>query len=149
MTKPTKWHVRPAKTQISLGIRPVWWGASLSVWRNLASLATHWEHSEDSDQTGRMPRLIWIFARRTDHFVGFVVRWLKYRNDPKYPDRPVRANSAGPGQIARDLVRVYTVCHPVGIIWTQLVYLVKPHCSNYSFAVRMKKTWVLSYWLSA
>ena len=24
MTKPTKWHVRPAKTQISLGVRPVW-----------------------------------------------------------------------------------------------------------------------------
>ena len=24
MTKPTKWHVCPAKTQISLGIRPVW-----------------------------------------------------------------------------------------------------------------------------
>ena len=24
ITKPTKWHVRPAKTQISLGIRPVW-----------------------------------------------------------------------------------------------------------------------------
>ena len=24
MTKPTKWPVRPAKTQISLGIRPVW-----------------------------------------------------------------------------------------------------------------------------
>ena len=24
MTKPTKWHVRPSKTQISLGIRPVW-----------------------------------------------------------------------------------------------------------------------------
>ena len=23
MTKPTKWHVRPAKTQISLGISPV------------------------------------------------------------------------------------------------------------------------------
>ena len=23
MTKSTKWHVRPAKTQISLGIRPV------------------------------------------------------------------------------------------------------------------------------
>ena len=23
VTKPTKWHVRPAKTQISLGIRPV------------------------------------------------------------------------------------------------------------------------------
>ena len=24
MTKPTKWHVRPAKTQIGLGIRPVY-----------------------------------------------------------------------------------------------------------------------------
>ena len=24
MTKPTKWHMRPAKTQISLGIHPVW-----------------------------------------------------------------------------------------------------------------------------
>ena len=23
VTKPTEWHVRPAKTQISLGIRPV------------------------------------------------------------------------------------------------------------------------------
>ena len=23
MTKPTKWHVRPVKTQISLGIHPV------------------------------------------------------------------------------------------------------------------------------
>ena len=28
--------------------------------------------SEDSDQTGRMPRLIWVFAGRS-HFVGFLV----------------------------------------------------------------------------
>ena len=65
MTKPTKWHVRPAKTQINLDIRPVWSESSLSAWRNLGSLATHWAHSEDSDQTGRMPRLIWVFAVRT------------------------------------------------------------------------------------
>ena len=65
MTKPTKWHVRPAKTQISLGIHTVWSGSSLSAWRKLASLATHWAHSEDSDQTGRIPRLIWVFAGRT------------------------------------------------------------------------------------
>ena len=51
VTKPTKWHVRPAKTQISLGIRPVRSESSLSAWRNLGSLATHWAHSEDSDQT--------------------------------------------------------------------------------------------------
>ena len=76
MTKPTKWHVRPAKTQISLGIRPVWSESSLSAWRKPGSLATHWAHSEESDQTGRMPRLIWVFAGRTCHFVGFVTRWL-------------------------------------------------------------------------
>ena len=57
--------VRPAKTQISLGIRPVWSESSLSAWRNLGSLATHWAHCEDSGQTGRMPRLIWVIAGRT------------------------------------------------------------------------------------
>ena len=56
--------VRPAKTQISLGIRPVWSESSLSAWRNLGSLATQWAQSEDSDQTGRVSRLIWVFARR-------------------------------------------------------------------------------------
>ena len=75
-TKSTKWHVRPAKTQISLDTRPVWSESSLSAWRKLGSLATHWAHSEDSDQTGRMLWLIWIFAGRTGHFVGFVMRWL-------------------------------------------------------------------------
>ena len=53
---------RPAKTQISLGIRPVWSESSLSAWRKLGSLATHSVHSEDSDQSGRMPRLIWVFV---------------------------------------------------------------------------------------
>ena len=60
-----KMSVRPAKTQINLGIRPVWSESLLSAWRKLGSLATHWLHSEDSDQTGRMPRLIWVFAGRT------------------------------------------------------------------------------------
>ena len=76
VTKRTKRHVRPAKTQISLGIRPVWSESSLSAWRKLGSLATHWAHSEDSDQTGRMPRLIWVFAGRTCQFVGFITRRL-------------------------------------------------------------------------
>ena len=75
MTKPTKW-LSPAKTQISLGIRPVWSESSLSAGRKLGSLATHWAHGEDSDQTGRMSRLIWVFAGRTGHIVGFVMRWL-------------------------------------------------------------------------
>ena len=59
MTKSTKWSVHPVKTQISLGIHPVWSESLLSAWRKLGSLATHWGHSEDSDQTGQMPRLIW------------------------------------------------------------------------------------------
>ena len=65
MTKPTKWHVCPAKTLISLGIRQVRSESSLSAWRKLRSLASHWAHSEDSDQT-------W----RTCHFVGFVLMRL-------------------------------------------------------------------------
>ena len=39
--KINKVSVSPAKTQISLGIRPVWSESSLSAWRNLGSLATH------------------------------------------------------------------------------------------------------------
>ena len=57
---------------------PVWSESSLSAWRNLRSLATHWMHSLDSDQTGRMLRLIWVFAGWTCHFVGFVMRQLNY-----------------------------------------------------------------------
>ena len=33
--------VRVSKTQISLGIRPVWSESSLSAWRKFGSLATH------------------------------------------------------------------------------------------------------------
>ena len=88
MTKPTK-SLRPAKTQISLGIRPVWSESSLSAWRNTGSSATHWAHCKDSDQTGRMPKLIWVFAGRKDHFVGFVMRRLKCR---KYGTKPTKNN---------------------------------------------------------
>ena len=49
MTKPTKWPVRLAKSQISMGIVPVWSESSLSTWRNLASVATHGVYSKDPD----------------------------------------------------------------------------------------------------
>ena len=75
MSKPTKWHVHPAKTQISLGIRPVWsvftvrmkkaWvlsyrlsyplNAQRRLWSAQTDLSLRWAHS---------------------HFVGFVVRRL-------------------------------------------------------------------------
>ena len=75
MTKPTKWHVCPAKTQISLGIRPVWSESSLSAWRKLGSLATHWVHSEDSGQTGWMP-FRW-FCHEAAHIV-LCLLWQKF-----------------------------------------------------------------------
>ena len=65
MTRPTKWPLHPAKTQISLCIRPVWSMASLPTWRNFESSATHWAHCEDTDQTGQVPRLIWVFVECT------------------------------------------------------------------------------------
>ena len=78
MTKSTKWHMRPSKTQISLGIRPVWSESSLSARRNmgflsypLSALPILWSDWADAS-------LIWVFAGRTDHFVGFVMRWFIY-----------------------------------------------------------------------
>ena len=71
--RDNKMTLHPAKTQISLGIRggcPGWSESSPSAWRKPGSLATHWAHSEDSDQTGWMPRLIWVFTRRTVILLG-------------------------------------------------------------------------------
>ena len=71
MTKPTKWHVRPAKTQISLGIRSVW--SEFSLWVQWVAKDPSFLHadSKDSDQTEWMPRLNLVFAGRTCRFVGF------------------------------------------------------------------------------
>ena len=70
--------VRPAKTRINLGIRSVWSESSLCS--QLVTKDPSFLHadSEDSDQTGRMPRLIWVFAGRTCQFVGFVMLRLIY-----------------------------------------------------------------------
>ena len=62
--KQTNWVCAQRRLR-SAGVRPVWSESSLSAWRNLGPLATHWVHSEDSGQTGRMSRLIWVFAGQT------------------------------------------------------------------------------------
>ena len=57
--------VRPAKTQISLSIRPVWSESSLCAqWVAKGPSFLHAD-SKDSDQTGWMAMLIWVFAGRT------------------------------------------------------------------------------------
>ena len=63
MTKTTKWLVRPAKTKISLGIRPVWTVFAVCMKKHWP-LTTYW---------AQMPTLIWVFTGRICHFVGFVV----------------------------------------------------------------------------
>ena len=56
-------------------IRPVWSESSLCTqWVAKDPMFLHADN-EDSDQTGRVPRLIWVFAGRT-HFVGLVVSQL-------------------------------------------------------------------------
>ena len=76
--KRTFWYVRPTKTQISLHSRAVWSEYSLSTWRNLVSLAIRNALSEDSDQTARMRRLIWIFVGRTCPEIRFWTFRLNY-----------------------------------------------------------------------
>ena len=76
LIKPTKWHVHSTRPQISLGIRPIWSESPLCVqWVAKDTWFLHAD-SKDSDQTGRMPRLIRVFAGRTCHFFGFVMRRL-------------------------------------------------------------------------
>ena len=73
--KTSKVTVWPGKTQISLGICPVWSKSSLSAWRKLGSLATHcaqrrlWSDWADAQADLSLP---W----RHSHFVGFVMSSL-------------------------------------------------------------------------
>ena len=86
--KTNKMSMRQAKTQISLGIHPVWSESSLCTqWVAQDPRFLHAD-SEDTDQTGRMPRLIWIFTGRT-----LILLFLSCRgsyannNDADYPVR--------------------------------------------------------------
>ena len=59
-------------------LRSVWLESLLCVqWVAKDPRLLHAE-TKDSDQTGRMPRLIWVFAGRKGYFVGFVMRQLNY-----------------------------------------------------------------------
>ena len=75
MTRPTKWLCARWR------LRSAW----ASTKSDQSSLCAQWvakdprflhADTEDSDQTGWMPSLIRVFAERTCHFVGFVVRQI-------------------------------------------------------------------------
>ena len=78
--QPTKasWQNQPNGMCTQRRLRSAWTSSQsdqslLSTWRRLGSLATHWVHSEDSDQTVRMPRLIWVFVGCT--VILLVLSW--------------------------------------------------------------------------
>ena len=82
MTKPTKLSRRPAKTRISLCIRPVWSEYLLYAWRNLGSLATHSEDWSDWADALVMPKSDprTDFSIRTPHsWKILIIQILQYR----------------------------------------------------------------------
>ena len=132
MTKRTKWHVRPAKTQISLGIRPVWSEYSLCAQRVAKDPRCRHADSEDSGQTW----LIWVFAGRTCRFVGFVMRrfiWFCHEAaNFLYKKWAASCQNQRNGMCAQQRL---------GSAWASAMIRV--------FTVRMTTPWVLSYPLSA
>ena len=135
LNKTNKMTVHPAKTPISLGICPVWSESSLSAWRKLGSLATHLAHSEDSDQTGRMPRLICLRWAHT-HFVGFVVSRL-------IPEK--RKNCEKQKNLHRLVFELRTSWSPVLHLTTGLLHRLSNGCWNKehnSFSIK-KNNWII------
>ena len=84
--KTNKMAVCPTKTQISLGIRPVWSESSLCApWVAKDPSFLH-ANSEDPDQTGQMPSVIWVSAGRTATLL--VLSWggsfIRFLNSPQW-----------------------------------------------------------------
>ena len=73
MTKPTKLRLCPSKTQISLGICPVWSVSSLSTWINIGSSATHWAHCKTLISLGGCPG--WSESLLCAHIILLVLSW--------------------------------------------------------------------------
>ena len=102
-------------------IHPVWSESSLSACRKLGSLATHWAHSEDSNQTGDALAglsLPWAHS----HFVGFVMSWLKCLPE-RDKDKRSEARIIGDCQVPG-------ICHPKWRIQTRESFPTCPANSN-------------------
>ena len=93
MTKPTKWACAQRR------LRSAW----ASAQSDQSSLCAQWvakdprflhADSEDSHQTGRMPRLIWVFAGRTTILLILWMSWLKWTD--KLSDKQMSHNMTKP-----------------------------------------------------
>ena len=67
VTKPTKWHLRPAKIQISLGIRPVWSESSLSAQWIAKDPSFHNEQARNNYPDPESFTEHWQFQRASQH----------------------------------------------------------------------------------
>ena len=87
MTKPTKWHVCPAKTQISLGIRPVW--SETLLYTQLVAKDPSFLHADSKDwldwaNAQADLSLCWAympfcwFCHEAAHFVPFLYNYTVY-----------------------------------------------------------------------
>ena len=115
------WQFQQNDCAPSEDLRSAW----TSTQSDQSSLCTQWvakdqsflhADSKDSDQTGRMPRLIWVFTGRTvillvfswgssftlnicDNHYGPANSATCYCNDPTFSDRQVWVNSVDPDQM--------------------------------------------------
>ena len=157
MTKPTKSPVRPAKTQISLGIRPVWSESPLCAQWVVKDPSFLRAGSEYTDQTGRMPRLIRVFTGRTGHLVRFVVLRLNYRSQGFHAEVVTYLKAKVvhcPVLLCGLLQETYKTCITSSLFskWATTSQNQQNECQPSLirvFAIRMMKAWVLSYPLSA
>ena len=144
--------MRPAKTQISLGIYKVWSESLLSAWRKLGSLATHWAHSEDSDQTGRMH----------GYFVGFVTRWLiclqfsinrlveeKYGNKPRQDKNSKISMRPAKTQISLGAQPLCWFCHVAAHMISMFGMELKRYPTNCEVWSKHQTTLVISWYLDS
>ena len=90
-----------------------------------------------TDQTGQMSRLIWFFARRTCHFVGFVMRCLIYVDKCLHSDRKQnKTKKKKKAYLCLETISCYTYPEPSPYYY--LVYLRQdsktPGCVQWSVA---------------
>ena len=100
--KPTQWSARPAKDQISRGVRQVWPACVLSACTSIRSLLAL-EPTEDSDQTAPVRRVIEVFAGSTWHLLVLSC------SSPKSVDKKQSYRQNKDGDIIYNKTEVYAL----------------------------------------
>ena len=131
MTKPTKWHVRQAKTQFSLGIRPVRHPPSLIRVFAAVHMKKHWALNYLLSAKWRLwsdwadARLIWVFTGCIRHFVCFVMWQLI----SMWKSPLVLTN--GKVISCRDLMHWFCPTYLIGLAKVNEIILKGPEIQNY------------------